>query len=69
MDEAEKVATRVAIIDHGKILVQETPQALKASTGTNSLEEAFIKLTGHGIRHEEASSGDKMRQARRLWRR
>ncbi|HTB22421.1 MAG TPA: ATP-binding cassette domain-containing protein [bacterium] len=69
MDEADRVANRVAIIDHGKILVQETPQALKASTGTASLEEAFIHLTGHGIRHEEASSTDQMRKMRRMWRR
>ena len=69
MDEAEKVATRVAIIDHGKILVQQTPAELKASTGKSSLEEAFIQLTGHGIRHEEASSNDHLRAARRMWRR
>jgi ABC-2 type transport system ATP-binding protein len=69
MDEADRVAGRVAIIDHGKIVVQDTPAALKASTETASLEEAFIKLTGHGIRPEEASGGDRMRQMRRLWRR
>ena len=50
-------------------LVQETPGALKASTETTSLEEAFIKLTGHGIRHEDASSTDHMRQVRKVWRR
>jgi ABC-2 type transport system ATP-binding protein len=69
MDEADKVAGRVAVIDHGRILVQDSPQGLKASTGTDSLEAAFIKLTGHGIRPEEASSADTMRRARRMWRR
>jgi ABC-2 type transport system ATP-binding protein len=69
MDEAERVAGRVAIIDHGRIVVQETPAALKTATGTDSLEAAFIKLTGHGIRHEEASGTDTMRLARRMWRR
>jgi hypothetical protein len=49
--------------------VQETPQKLKSSTGAASLEEAFIKLTGHGIRHEDASSTDHMRQVRKVWRR
>ena len=29
MDEAERVAHRIAIIDHGKIVAQDTPQALK----------------------------------------
>jgi ABC-2 type transport system ATP-binding protein len=69
MDEAEKVAGRVAIIDHGKILVQESPKELLARTKTKSLEAAFIKLTGHGIRHEDAGSMDHMRMARRMFRR
>jgi ABC-2 type transport system ATP-binding protein len=69
LDEAEKVADRVAIIDHGKLVVQGTPKQLKARTRTRSLEAAFIKLTGHGIRAEEASGTDKMRQARKMWRR
>jgi ABC-2 type transport system ATP-binding protein len=69
MDEAEKVAGTVAIMDHGKLLVQETPKKLLARTRTKNLEAAFIKLTGHGIRHEEAGSSDKMRMMRRLWRR
>ena len=69
MDEADRVAGRVAIIDHGKILVQETPARLKASTRTKTLEDAFIKLTGHGIRADEASGTDQLRAHRRLWRR
>jgi ABC-2 type transport system ATP-binding protein len=69
MEEAEKVAGRVAIIDHGKILVQESPKKLKARTKTKSLEAAFIKLTGHGIRAEEAGTADRMRMFRRMWRR
>ncbi|MGH7441395.1 MAG: ATP-binding cassette domain-containing protein, partial [bacterium] len=69
MEEADKAADRVAIIDHGKILVQDSPAGLKASTNKASLEEAFIELTGHGIRHEEASGNDRMRQMRRVWKR
>jgi ABC-2 type transport system ATP-binding protein len=69
MDEAEKMAQQVAIIDHGKILIEGSPAQLKAKTRTKSLEAAFIKLTGHGIRHEEASATDRMRQFRRIFRR
>lgn len=69
MDEAERVADRVAVIDHGKLLVDGSPRQLKARTKTRSLEAAFIKLTGHGIRAEAASGADRLRQARRLWRR
>jgi ABC-2 type transport system ATP-binding protein len=69
MEEAERVAGMVAIIDHGKIIAQGSPAALKAETGTNSLEEAFLKLTGNVIREEDASSADRMRTQRRMWRR
>ena len=33
MDEADRLADRVAIIDHGKLLVLDTPEALKRSVG------------------------------------
>lgn len=45
MEEAEKIANRIAIIDHGKIISIGTSKELEASTGTDSLEEAFLKLT------------------------
>lgn len=69
MEEAEKVASRVAIIDHGTIIAVGSPAELKSQTQTQSLEEAFLKLTGNAIREESASSADVMRQARRMWRR
>jgi ABC-2 type transport system ATP-binding protein len=33
MEEADELCDRLAIIDHGKILVEDTPSALKASVG------------------------------------
>jgi ABC-2 type transport system ATP-binding protein len=54
MDEAEKAAQRVAIIDHGRIVAQGSAEELKAQTGTDSLEGAFLKLTGTTIRDERA---------------
>src|SRR5262245_46903101 len=69
MDEADRVAHRVAIIDHGRIVAQGTSADLKAQTGTDSLEAAFLTLTGTTIRDESASSVDQMRQAARMWRR
>lgn len=68
MDEAEKVADRIAIIDHGKIITTGSAQELKQSTNTNSLEEAFIKLTGSGIREQESAAIDNLRAAGRMWR-
>jgi ABC-2 type transport system ATP-binding protein len=67
MDEAERVAHRVAIIDHGRIVAQGTAQELKQQTGTDSLEQAFLALTGSSIRDEQADGADRMRQMVKLW--
>jgi len=69
MDEAERVAQRIAIIDHGRIVAMDTPAGLKQQTQTDSLEEAFLRLTGTTIREEEASGVDRMRQMARGFRR
>jgi len=68
MDEAERVADRIAIIDHGKIAAEGSPDELKAQTETDSLEAAFLKLTGSTIRDERADASDQMRQMARMWR-
>jgi len=68
MTEAESVAQKVAIIDHGKIIVQGTPTELKQKTNTTSLEDAFLKFTGTTIREEEANPLDRMRMRRRFHR-
>jgi ABC-2 type transport system ATP-binding protein len=67
MDEAERVAQRIAVIDHGKIVAQDTPAGLKRSTNTESLEAAFLALTGSTIREEVANSADQMRQFAKMW--
>ncbi len=69
MDEADRVAHRIAVIDHGHIVALGTPQQLKEQTGTDSLEAAFLALTGTTIRDESAGSVDQMRQMAKLWRR
>ena len=37
MEEADELCDRVAIIDHGKILVEDTPSALKGSIGAQKV--------------------------------
>jgi ABC-2 type transport system ATP-binding protein len=69
MDEAERVAHRIAIIDRGAIVAQGTPAELRAQTNTDSLEGAFLALTGSGIRDEGANSTDGLRQVAKMWRR
>jgi ABC-2 type transport system ATP-binding protein len=68
MEEADRVAANVAVIDHGKIVSQGTPSELKTNTGSATLEDAFIALTGHAIREEEANATDRMRMMGRAWR-
>jgi ABC-2 type transport system ATP-binding protein len=69
MDEADRVAQRIAIIDHGKIVAMGSSRELKEQTGQESLEEAFLALTGTSIRDESASSKDQLRQIAKMWRR
>ncbi len=69
MEEAEKSADEIAIIDRGKIVAQGSSEDLKNKTRTNSLEEAFLKLTGYQIREEQASSMDQLRMGRKMFRR
>ena len=69
MDEADRVAQRIAIIDHGRIVAQGTPAELKEQTRSESLEQAFLALTGSSIRDESAGSIDQMRQIVKAWRR
>jgi len=42
MDEADRLADRVAIIDHGRLLVLDTPQALKQSVGEGDVVEITL---------------------------
>jgi ABC-2 type transport system ATP-binding protein len=66
MEEADRVAGRIAIIDHGKIIAEGTPKALKAQASKDSLEDAFLALTGKNMREEEASGLDSMRLQRQM---
>ena len=67
MNEVEKTADTVAIIDQGKIVAQDSPAAIVQKNGVNSLEEAFLKLTGSAIREEAASGLDRLRSQSRAW--
>jgi len=43
MEEAERLCGRVAILDHGRILVCDTPEALKRTTGAATVVELRVK--------------------------
>ncbi len=69
IEEAEKAAHRVAVIDHGRIVADGSVEDLKAETGKSDLEGAFLELTGRSIRDEEASSAEHNRLRARAWHR
>lgn len=66
MEEADRMAQRIAVIDHGEIVAAGTSKDLKEKTKTNSLEEAFLALTGKDIREESGNSSDRMRMMRKI---
>ena len=57
MEEADKNADMIAVIDHGKIVAQGKSEDLKRQTKTETLEEAFLALTGKDIRETTGSDG------------
>lgn len=61
MEEAERNADTIAVIDHGAIIASGTPEDLKQRTQKSSLEDAFLSLTGRDIRDESASGNERMR--------
>ena len=65
MDEADRIAARIAIIDHGRIVAMGSGPELKRQTGAATLEDAFLALTGHAIRAETTTSLDRFRLIRR----
>jgi ABC-2 type transport system ATP-binding protein len=67
MEEAERVAHRIAIMDHGRIIAQGSSTELKQQTGADSLEKAFLALTGTSIREEEGGSIVRMRRIAKLF--
>lgn len=44
MEEAEALSDRIAIMKNGKLLICAAPQEIKESAGTESFEEAFIRI-------------------------
>jgi len=52
LSEVEEIADRVVLLDGGKLLADDSPRCLRASTGAASLEGAIARLARHPL-HEE----------------
>jgi ABC-2 type transport system ATP-binding protein len=46
MLEVEYLCGKVALIDHGRIVAEGTPEELKSKNDVENLEEAFAKVVG-----------------------
>ena len=44
MEEAEALSDRIGIMKDGKLLICDTPDRIKAQTGADSIEKAFIQI-------------------------
>jgi ABC-2 type transport system ATP-binding protein len=49
MDEAEKLCDRVGIVDHGKLLALDTPQALTRSLPGSTTVSVVVSTGGHSV--------------------
>ena len=45
LEEADRLADRVAVINRGTVVAEGTPAGLKADTGMGTLDEVFLALT------------------------
>jgi len=45
LEEADKLADRIAVLDGGRIIAEGTPAELKEAHGTGSLDDVFLRLT------------------------
>ncbi|RSM71492.1 ABC transporter [Kibdelosporangium aridum] len=52
LEEADRMAERVVVIDHGRVIADGTPAQLKKEHET--LDDVFLALTGRSIREEAA---------------
>jgi sodium transport system ATP-binding protein len=46
MQEVAALCDRIVVVAHGRVVADGTPEALKAATGKDSLEEAFVATIG-----------------------
>lgn len=55
MEEADELCDRIAIIDNGRILVEDTPEALKGSLGASSIYELDLRERAEALKPQLAS--------------
>lgn len=46
LDEADKLADRIVIVNHGRVIVEGQPKALKAALNATNLDDVYLHYTG-----------------------
>lgn len=49
MDEVERLCDRVAVFDSGRIIAEDTPSGIITRAGADTLDDAFVALTGREL--------------------
>jgi ABC-2 type transport system ATP-binding protein len=55
MEEADRLCDRLGVIDRGRVVVEGTPAALKASVSSDSLEDVYLRYTGRAFGPQEGA--------------
>lgn len=58
MAEAERLCARIGFLAHGKLVAEGTTEELKELASAETLDDAFIKLTGEQLAGDERSDGE-----------
>jgi ABC-2 type transport system ATP-binding protein len=58
MTEAERLCARIGFLAHGKLIAEGTAAELKRKANADTLDDAFIKLTGEELDKEKTSNGE-----------
>lgn len=53
LEEADRLADVVGVLDGGRLVAEGTPAELKAQTGAETMDDVFMALTGHAATEAE----------------
>jgi ABC-2 type transport system ATP-binding protein len=57
LDEAGRLADRIGILHHGRLVAEGTASELAARHGTGSLEDVFMSITGRRLEDADEAAG------------
>ena len=62
LEEADRFAERVVVVDHGRLIADGTPDQLKSTLAGDldapTLDDVFLTLTGRSLRDSNHSTGE-----------